>query len=171
MVDDDDEIRDAPPAVVASVALGVAPLPFLAVYATLFIFHGTVQPVVPPDIGTSQHTELVAGLIAVALMIYGVVSVFSFLGGRRRWLFALGQAATLGTAIDFVIDTTTGSPSIPVLLAITSAAALVLAFLPQSWRHLRRTWWLPHRRTTSPETSRVPAPPPPSPTRPVDPPG
>lgn len=137
---DEDEVRDAPPTVIASVALGVAPLPFLAVYAILFIAHGTVHPVVPPDIGSSQRDELVAGLVALALLIVGLVAVFGLLNGRRRWLFALGQAATLGTSIDFITDSTTGSPAVPLLLAVTSAAALVLAFLPASWRHIRSTW-------------------------------
>lgn len=148
---DDDEARDAPPAVIASTALGIAPLPFLAVYAVLFIAHGTVHPVVPPDIGTSKHDELVAGLIALALLIVGLVSVFWFLGGRRRWLFVLGQAATLATAIDFVVDSTKGSPAVPLLLVLTSAAALVLAFLPPSWNHVRRPWWpqRPGRRSSS----------------------
>ena len=141
--DDEDDVGDAPPPVIASAALGIAPLPFLAVYSVLFIAHGTVHPVVPPDIGSSKGDELVAGLVAVALLIIGLVGVFSFLGGRRRWLFALGQAATLGTAIDFVTDSTTGPPAVPLLLVVTSAAALVLAFLPPSWRHVRCPW--PHR--------------------------
>ena len=55
---DDDESRDAPPVVIGAVAAGVAPLPFLAVYAVLFISRGTVHPVTPPDVGNSKTTEL-----------------------------------------------------------------------------------------------------------------
>ena len=46
-------------------AAGVAPLPFLAVYAILFIARGTVLPVIPPDVGNSKGDELVAGLVAL----------------------------------------------------------------------------------------------------------
>jgi hypothetical protein len=147
----DDDIRDASPPVIAAVALGVAPLPFLAVYATLFIARGTVRPVIPPDIGNSKGDELVAGLIALAAFVIGTLAVYWFLDGRRRWLFAVFQAATLATAVDFMIDATTGSPAIPALLAVTSLAALVLAFLPASWQHVHRDppAWL-RRRNAAP---------------------
>jgi hypothetical protein len=134
---DDDDLRDAPGTVIGSVAAGVAVLPFLAVYAILFIARGTVRPVIPPDVGNSKGDELVAGLIALALFIVGALATYWFLDGRRRWLFVLGQAATLGTAVDFIADSTTGSPGIPILLAATSLIALVLAFAPASWEHVR----------------------------------
>ncbi len=132
---DGDQASDAPPAVIGATALGVAPLPFLAVYAILFLAHGTVHPVSPPDIGSSKNDELLAGLVATALFVIGCLATFWFLDARRRWLFALAQAAALGTSIDFVVDTTSGPPAVPILLLVTSAAALVLAFLPASTRH------------------------------------
>jgi hypothetical protein len=135
---DDDELRDTPPVVIGAVAAGVAPLPFLAVYAVLFISRGTVRPVIPPDIGTTKTDELVAGLVALALFVVGALAVYWFLDGRRRWLFLLCQAAVLATSIDFVIDSTTGSPQVPLLLAVTSLIALVLALLPASWAHMHR---------------------------------
>jgi hypothetical protein len=133
----DDDLRDAPPPVIWSVATGVAPLPFLAVYAILFISRGTVRPVIPPDIGNSKGDELVAGLIALAALIIGALAAYWFLDSRRRWLFAIFQAATLGTSIDFLVDSTTGPPAIPVVLAVTSLIALILAFMPASWEHMR----------------------------------
>lgn len=132
---------DTPGPVISAVAAGVAPLPFLAVYATLFIARGAFRPVNPPDITSSAHGELIAGFIAVAIMIVGTVSIFMFLGGSRRWLFVLGQLATLGTAISFVADSTSGPAAIPVLLIGTSLAALVLSLLPSSTAYLRA-----HRR-------------------------
>jgi hypothetical protein len=135
---DDDDLRDAPPAVIGAVAVGVAPLPFLAIYALLFIVHGWIHPVAPPDITTTRGGELVAGLIALALFVLGSLSVLWLVNGRRRWLFVLGQAATLGTGIDFLIDRTSGAPGIPILLCITSLVALVLAFTPQAAQHMRR---------------------------------
>ena len=128
--------QETPATVIAAVAVGVAPLPFLAVYATLFITRGAFRPVNPPDITTTAHGELGAGLIALALFLIGGISIYWFAGGTRRWLFALGQLATLATAIDFVLDSTSGPAGIPALLLLTSAAALVLAFLKPSWRHM-----------------------------------
>ena len=117
---------------VGATAAGVAPLPFLAVYAVLFISHGSFHPVVPPDITTTKHGELVAGFIALGLFIVEALSVLWLMNGRRRWLFVLTQAATLATSVYFISDRTTGSPTIPILLLATSATALVLALLPQS---------------------------------------
>jgi peptidoglycan/LPS O-acetylase OafA/YrhL len=138
MCEVDDDIRDAPPPVIGAVALGVAPLPFLAVYAVLFISRGTVHPVVPPDIGNSKHDELIAGLIALAAFVIGALAAYWFLDRRRRWLFAIFQALTLATCIDFLIDSTTGPRAIPFVLAVTSLVAIVLAFLPASWEHMHR---------------------------------
>jgi len=130
---DDDDMREAPPAVIGSVAAGVGPTPFLAVYAVLFIAHGFFHPVQPPDITTTRSGEATAGVVAAVLLLAMVVSIFWFLNGRRRWPFVIGQLATLATSIDFVIDSSTGSPAVPVVLAVTSATALVLAALPPSW--------------------------------------
>lgn len=124
------------PAVVGAVALGVAPLPFLAVYAALFIAHGTFSPVVPPDITSSKQGELVAGLIALALFVIGVLSVAWLLGGRRRWMYLLAQAATLGTAVDFIVDQTKGPTAVSWLLVVTSSLGLVLALTPAAARHV-----------------------------------
>lgn len=159
---DDDDLRDAPPPVIGSVAAGVAVLPFLAVYAVLFIARGTVRPVIPPDVGNSTRDELIAGLIALALFVIGSLAAYWFLDGRRRWLFVLGQAATLATSVDFIIDSTTGSPAVPILLAVTSLVALVLAFVPASSEHVR--WGVPAwlrrpggGRSVDPSESALPA--------------
>jgi hypothetical protein len=139
----DDDLRDAPAPVVGAVALGVAPLPFLAVYAVLFISRGTIRPVVPPDIGNSKGDELVAGLIALVAFVVGALAAYWFLDRRRRWLFVIFEAAVLATSIDFLVDSNTGSPAIPLVLALTSLAALILGFLPASWDHMhsdRPTW-------------------------------
>jgi len=129
----DDDMREAPPAVIGSVAAGVGPTPFLAVYAVLFIAHGFFRPVQPPDITTTRSGEQVAGVITAVLLVAMCITIGWFLNGRRRWPFALAQLATLVTSIDFVLDSTTGSPAVPAVLAVTSATALVFAFLPPSW--------------------------------------
>jgi hypothetical protein len=150
--DDDDIDREAPPAVIGAVAAGVAPLPFLAVYAVLFIARGTLHPVTPPDIGNSKTAELIAGLIALALFIIGSLAALWLLDGRRRWLFVVCQVALLATSVYFIVDRNSGSPTIPILLGITSLISLVLTMLPTTWEHLRQDVppWLRRGRTITP---------------------
>ncbi|PZS24705.1 MAG: hypothetical protein DLM58_23965 [Pseudonocardiales bacterium] len=145
----DDDMREAPPAVIGAAAAGVAPTPFLGVYAVLFIAHGFFHPVQPPDITTTRNGEAAAGVIAALLLLVLVLAIFWFLNGRRRWPFVIGQLATLVTSIDFVLDPTTGSPAVPVVLALTSGTALVLAFLPASWAWFGVRPGLPRRGAKS----------------------
>jgi hypothetical protein len=161
-VDDDDDIRDAPPVVIGSVAAGSAPLPFLAVYALLFIARGTVRPVIPPDVGNSKGDELLAGIVAFVLLVVAILAVYWFLDGRRRWLFLIAQAAVLATSVDFALDASTGARLVPVVLAVTSLIALVLALAPGSWEHVRSAVppWLRGRgagRSVDPAESALPA--------------
>jgi hypothetical protein len=135
----DDEIRETPGAVVWAVAAGTAPLPFLAVYAVVFIVHGGVHPVAPPDITSTARGELVAGLIALGVFVVDVVALLWMLSGRRRWPFVLVQLAVLATAVDFLIDPTKGGRTVSAVVAVAALAALVCAFLPQSWQHVGRT--------------------------------
>ena len=132
---DDDYPDPTPTPVIWSVALGVGPLPFLAVYSVLFIAHGFVYPVNPPDITNSQHGEGIAGIVAAVLFLVGVWVLWWFLNGRRRWPFVVGQLATFATAVDFLVDRTTGDAAVPLLLVATSAAAIVLALVPAGWAH------------------------------------
>ncbi|HEV7204442.1 MAG TPA: hypothetical protein VGN18_07500 [Jatrophihabitans sp.] len=134
----DDEVRDTPPTVVGAVALGAAPLPFLAVYAVLFLVHGSIHPVQPPDITTSTGGEFVAGCIAAALFVVTIMALLWLLNGRRRWLFALVQLGVLGAAVDFLVDGTEGGSFVSFVIALTALGALVLAFAPASWRHVDR---------------------------------
>lgn len=115
-------------------ALGAAPLPFLAIYAVLFLVHGSIRPVQPPDITGSTRGELVAGLIAVLVLAVFVLALAWLYDGRRRWPFALTQASALGACIAFLLDPGSGSPAVPVLLVVTCTLALGLAFLPARWR-------------------------------------
>lgn len=140
--------------VIGAVAAGVAPLPFLAVYAVLFISRGTVHPVTPPDVGNSKTSELIAGLIALALFVVGSLAAYWLLDGRRRWLFVVLQAALLATSVYFIIDRNSGPMAIPILLGVTSLVSLVLSMLPATWEHLRQDVppWL-RRRQAAPAAS------------------
>jgi hypothetical protein len=131
----DDYPDPTPQSVTWSVALGVGPLPFLAVYSVLFLAHGFIYPVNPPDITNSQSGEATAGIITFVLFVLGTWFLWWYLIGKRRWPFVIGQLATLATAIDFIIDRTTGDAAVPLVLVATSAGALVLAALPSGWAH------------------------------------
>lgn len=166
--DDDDFVHEeAPPAVVGAVAAGVTPLPFLAVYAILFIARGTVHPVTPPDIGHSKTAELMGGLVALALFIIGSLAAFWLLDARRRWPFMVYQFLLLVTSVYLITDRTSGSAAIPVLLVLTSVTALVLASLPRTWTYLRQDvpTWLSRRRSTGPTTAGPTAPEQPAPSQ------
>ena len=128
----DDIDRDAPPVVVAAAAAGSVPVPFLAVYAVMFIVHGKFHPVVPPDITSSQNGEFVAGLIALVLFVVSFVAVIWMLNGTRRWPFVVVQVAVLAAAVDLVVDETRGGGITAFVVGAAAVVALVLAFLPQS---------------------------------------
>lgn len=102
----------------------------------LFIAHGTVHPVNPPDIGNSQRAELYGGLVALALLVLGVLTIAWYLNRQRRWPFVTAQSATLGVSTRFLVDTTTGPPGVPALLAVTSLVAVLTALLPVSAAHV-----------------------------------
>jgi hypothetical protein len=135
---DDDDVRETPPAVVGAVALGTAPLPFLAVYTVLFLVHGSVHPVQPPDVTSTKQGEFIAGWIALGVFIVTAVSLLWLVNRRRRWPFVIVQLGILATAIDFLVDDTAGGQFISLLIVITSALALVLSFAPQSWEHVHQ---------------------------------
>jgi hypothetical protein len=134
----DDDERDSPPLVVGAVAAGVTPLPFIGVYAIMFLIHGSIHPVNPPDVTRTQGGELAAGFVALAVFLLASVALLMFLNGTRRWPFAITQAAILGTAIWFFADQTKGGATVSFLVILTSVAALGLAFAPQGWEHVRR---------------------------------
>jgi hypothetical protein len=144
---DEDEVRETPSTVVWAVAAGTVPLPFLAVYAVLFIIHGSIHPVAPPDVTSTQHGELLAGLIALGLFVVSVVALLWMLSGRRRWPFVLVQVGMLAAAIDLFVDVTKGGRLVSLVVAVAALVALVCAFLPQSWQHVGRA--VPRLRRTA----------------------
>jgi hypothetical protein len=136
---DDDEVRETPGAVVWAVAAGTAPLPILAVYAVMFIVHGGVHRVVPPDITSSSHGELIAGFIALGVFLVDVVALYWMMNGRRRWPFMIVQLGMLATAIDFFLDVTKGGRFVSFVVAFAALAAIVCGLLPSAWEHYGRS--------------------------------
>lgn len=154
---DDDELYRTPAHVSWAVAAATAPLPFLGVYAVLFLVHGLLHPVSPPDITSSRSGESLAGVIALALFVVGCLTLSWFVNRRRRWPFLLGQLATLITALDFLIDPTKGGRGVALVLLLTSLSALVLGLHPVSWRHMGREVPFRARRARGPAAGPVPA--------------
>jgi hypothetical protein len=134
----DEPDREAPPAVVTAVAIGTAPLPIVAVYTVIFLVHGSVHPVQPPDVTSSKQGEFLVGWATLAVFVVLTIGLLWFLNGRRRWPFAVLEIAMLGVCITFASDDTVSGRTVSVLVAIASVVALVCAFLPQSWAYMRR---------------------------------
>lgn len=134
----DDDVAPTPSAVTAAVSVGTAPLPFIAVYAALFVLHGAVHPVHPPDIGNSPDQELVAGLITTVLFVVMTASLVMFLNRKRRWFYAALQVLVMAGCIDVLIDSTKGGRGVALLLVLTTVISLFFGFAPDSWTHVRR---------------------------------
>jgi hypothetical protein len=132
----DDYTHQTPATVTAAVAGASAALPFLAVYAVIFIIHGSIKPVHPPDVTSTTGGELVAGLIAAALFVLLSLSLAWFLGGVRRWPLAVIELGITAASVDFIVDETRGGRSVAALVLLASLVSLVLMFAPSSW------WWL-----------------------------
>ncbi len=122
-----------PPSVIAAVSLGIAPVPFLGIYATLFILRGTIFPVSPPDITSTRGGEALSGVVALVYLIAIVVGVYLLLSQRDRWLFLVGQLVCLVVSVEFVLHPSSGEPGVPILLGVTSALAILFCLVGPSW--------------------------------------
>ena len=152
----DDEVRETPSAVVAAVALGTAPLPFLAVYTVLFLVHGTLKPVHPADITSSQTGEAIAGVVTLAVFVVQIIALLWLLNGTRRWPYLVMQAGIGAVAVDLLFDSTASGPVLCLILALTSFAGLGLALTPPAWAHVGRTMPRLRGRTKRPATAPAP---------------
>ncbi|MGN6608197.1 MAG: hypothetical protein ACTHMS_14440 [Jatrophihabitans sp.] len=132
----DDYTHQTPAAVTGAVAGASAALPFLAVYAIIFIIHGTIKPVHPPDVTGSTGGELIAGIVAAVLFGLLSISLLWFLSGVRRWPLAILELGVAAASVDFIVDPTRGGATVAALVLVASVVSLVLMFVPSSW------WWL-----------------------------
>jgi hypothetical protein len=126
-----------PGTVISAVAAGTVVVPFLMVYAFLFIARGAFVNVDQPDITSSRTGETIAGLIALGFLLLVLVGIGRLLNGRGRWLFLLGQSIAVGLSVDFLFDSSTGQPQVPAVVLAGSLVAIVLACLPTSWIWVR----------------------------------
>lgn len=132
-MDESDPTR-TPPTVIAAVAAGTVVVPFLIVYSFLFIVRGGFVQVDQPDITGSRTGELVAGLIALAFLIFVLWGMGRLLNGWDRWVFLAGQLVTFGVALTLLLDSASGEPQVPAVVMMAALLAAVLTCLSPSWQ-------------------------------------
>ncbi len=132
----DTEDRAAPGSIIAAVAAGTVPVPFLVVYAGLFLTKGFIVTGERPDITSSHAGEGLSGLVALGFLVIICFGLARMLSGRDRWLFLLGQVIVLAAACRFLFDPTSGGRSVSVVLALGAVVAIGLAWMPPSRRWL-----------------------------------
>ncbi len=130
----DDATSHSPPEVLAAMGFGFVPVPFLAMYAILFISRGFIVPVSPPDVTGSSVGEGLVGVGAVVLIVALSVVIAWLVAGRRRWPFVIMQLAVLGFGGYCLSNRDTGPIWIPLLMLVCSVVAIGCAFLPASHR-------------------------------------
>ena len=133
-----------PGTTIGAVAAGTVVVPFLIVYAFLFIARGLFIQVEQPDITSSRGGEAIAGFIALLFMVLILIGMSRLLNGRDRWVFIVGQVITFGVALDFLIDSSSGEPQVPAVVLVGAITAIVLACVPTSWA------WVQSRGGTEP---------------------
>jgi len=119
--------QQTPGIVIGAVAAATVVVPFLIVYAFLFIARGIFVEVEQPDITGSRHGEAVAGLIALAFLVLVLIGMLRLLNGSGRLVFWIGQLIALAGSIGFLLDSSSGDPQVPVVTALAAALALVLS--------------------------------------------
>lgn len=123
-----------PASVVGATAAGAVVVPFLLVYAFLFLLRGLFVSVEQPDITSTRSGEALAGLVAVVFLAVVLWGMARFADGRDRWIFAVGQVLTLAVSVDFVLDSSSGAPQVPAVVGVASLLALALMLLAPSAR-------------------------------------
>lgn len=154
---DDDWDEPSPPTVLAAMGFGFVPVPFLAMYAVLFISRGFIVPVTPPDVTGSATGEGWVGVGALVLIVAVSLAIAWYVAARRRWPFVVLQLAVVGFAVYCLYDRDTGPIWIPLVVLFCAVVALVCVFLPDSHRRfpppprLRRGVRAPAGSVTAPE--------------------
>ncbi len=129
--------RRSPATVIAAVAAATVVLPFLMVYAFLFLVRGLFVQVEQPDITGSRSGEAAAGVVALAFGILVVWGMISLLNGQHRIAFWAGQLITAGAAVFLLLDSSSGQPQVPAVLLVAALLALGLSISPASTRWVR----------------------------------
>ena len=129
--------RSTPTPVVITVALGIAAAPLLMIYAFLFLVHGLVVPVYPPDVGSSRAVEALWGTAALGFAALLVVGAYRLLQRRGRTLHLIAQLAVFAGCMALLLDPAAGGRVVPILLGLASFAATLAALVAASWNWVR----------------------------------
>jgi len=129
--------RRTPGIVIAAVAAATVVVPFLIVYAFLFIMRGLFVQVEQPDVTATRSGEAVAGFVALAFLILVLWGMLRMLNGSNRLIFWAGQLITAGAAARFLFDASFGQPQIPAVLLAAAMLAILLSCLPAATRWVR----------------------------------
>ncbi|MGI8665480.1 MAG: hypothetical protein ACR2N4_05550 [Jatrophihabitans sp.] len=126
-----------PGLVISAVTAATVVVPFLLVYAFLFLVRGLFVQVEQPDITDSRSGEAVAGLIALAFLLFVLWGMISLLNGHRRPVFWAGQLITAATSAKFLLDSSSGDPQVPAVVLAAALLALGLSLSPPATRWVR----------------------------------
>jgi hypothetical protein len=128
-----------PGVVIAAVSAATVVVPFLIVYAFLFIMRGLFVQVEQPDITGTRSGEAVAGFIALAFLIFVLWGMLRLLNGRNRLVFWAGQLLAAAIAARLLSDTSFGDRQVPAGVLVAAVLAVVLSVLPSATRWVRTT--------------------------------
>ena len=129
--------RRTPGIVIAAVSAATVVVPFLIVYAFLFIMRGLFVQVEQPDITATRSGEAVSGFVALAFLILVLWGMLRMLNGSNRLIFWAGQSLTGAVAAWFLIDADFGQPQVPAVVLLAAVLAIVLSCLPPATRWVR----------------------------------
>lgn len=131
---DDDR---TPGVVIGSVAAATVVVPFLVVYAFLFIARGIFVTPEQPDITSSRHGEAFAGFVVVLFLAFVLWGMTRMLNGANRAVFWIGQLLTAGAAGYLLLDASSGEPQVPIVVFLGAVLALALSVTPPANRFVR----------------------------------
>lgn len=129
--------RRTPGIVIAAVAAATVVVPFLIVYAFLFIMRGLFVQVEQPDITDTRSGEAMAGFVALAFLILVLWGMLRMLNGSNRLIFWAGQLITAGAAALFLFDAGFGQPQVPAVVLAAAVLAILLSGLQPATRWVR----------------------------------
>lgn len=133
----DEDPNRTPGVVIAAVAAATVVVPFLVVYAFLFIARGIFVTPEQPDITSSRHGEAFAGFIALLFLAFVLWGMGRMLNGYNRIIFWSGQLITAATAGYLLLDTSSGEPQVPIVVLVGAVLALILSITPPANRWVR----------------------------------
>ncbi|MDQ2836391.1 MAG: hypothetical protein M3Y42_02840 [Actinomycetota bacterium] len=126
-----------PGTVIGAVSAATVVVPFLMVYAFLFIVRGLFVQVEQPDITSSRSGEAIAGFVALAFLIFVLWGMIRLLNGNQRLVFWAGQLITAVSAAKLLFDSSSGQPEVPLVVLVAALLAIGLSVLPASSEWVR----------------------------------